>query len=133
MEIINTKVATLSNFEVMNHLQNVKEGKKRNKGQLATITYETLRYLESTPCKHQTPESIENCLKALKHYNLTKNEKLMLINTPPITPLEIQLMVEESEERLTEEQVEEILQIITEHFPHVRKIEAEVEEEVEGT
>lgn len=30
-------------------------------------------------------------------------------------------MIEESEERLTEEQVEQILQIITQHFPHVAK------------
>jgi hypothetical protein len=30
-------------------------------------------------------------------------------------------MIEESEERLTEEQVEQILQIMLQHFPHIQK------------
>lgn len=32
-------------------------------------------------------------------------------------------MIEESEERLTEEQVEQILEIMAQHFPHIQKIE----------
>lgn len=39
-------------------------------------------------------------------------------------------MIEESEERLTEEQVEQILQIIAEHFPHVAKVKNEDEEQI---
>lgn len=34
-------------------------------------------------------------------------------------------MIEESEERLTEEQVEQVLQIIAQHFPHVAKVKNE--------
>jgi hypothetical protein len=82
---------------------------------------QTLRYLENTPCSQQTPEAIQQCLKDLEAFNLNKNEKLMLINSPPIMALEIQLMIEESEERLTEEQVEQILQIMLQHFPHIQK------------
>ncbi|XP_044253808.1 DNA-directed RNA polymerase III subunit RPC9 [Tribolium madens] len=121
MEIVNANSATLSNFEVMKHLQRIKDSRKKHKGQLATITYETLRYLENTPCAQQTPESIVECLKDLEAFNLNKNEKLMLINSPPTTALEIQLMIEESEERLSEEQVEQILQIMLRHFPHIQK------------
>jgi DNA-directed RNA polymerase subunit F len=118
---VNSNSATLSNFEVMKHLQKIKDSRKKHKGQLATITYETLRYLENTPCSQQTPEAIQQCLKDLEAFNLNKNEKLMLINSPPIMALEIQLMIEESEERLTEEQVEQILQIMLQHFPHIQK------------
>ncbi|KYB25957.1 DNA-directed RNA polymerase III subunit RPC9 [Tribolium castaneum] len=121
MEIVNANSATLSNFEVMKHLQRIKDSRKKHKGQLATITYETLRYLENTPCAQQSPQSITECLKDLEPFNLNKNEKLMLINSPPTTALEIQLMIEESEERLTEEQVEQILQIVLQHFPHIQK------------
>lgn len=34
-------------------------------------------------------------------------------------------MIEESEERLTEDQVDQILQIIVQHFPHVTKVKNE--------
>ncbi|KAB0793912.1 hypothetical protein PPYR_01148 [Photinus pyralis] len=132
MEVINSNSAQLSNYEVLKHLQQLKDGRKKDKrqGQLATITYETLRYLENTPCNQQTPETITACLKALEPFNLSKNEKLMIINSPPTTALEIQLMIEESEERLTEEQVNEILKIVVLHFPHVQKVE-ENEDETE--
>ncbi|KAL1497409.1 hypothetical protein ABEB36_008386 [Hypothenemus hampei] len=128
MEIINANAATLSNFEVLKHLQKIKDSKRKHKGQLATITYETLRYLEETPCKDQTPQKIANCLKALQPFNLSKTEKLMLINTPPTTPLEIQLLVEESEEKLTEEQVQQILDILAEYFPFIVPEKIKVEE-----
>lgn len=112
MEIISENAASLSNYEVFVHLQKIKESRKKQKGQLATITYETLRYLEETSCKNQNPEDITQCLKDLEEFNLNKSEKLMLVNTPPATPLEIQLMIEESEERLSEEQVQTILSIL---------------------
>ncbi|KAL3274089.1 hypothetical protein HHI36_015506 [Cryptolaemus montrouzieri] len=121
MEIVNTSCATLSNYEVMEHLQFVRDGKNKHKGQLATITYETLRYLENTPCKEQNASAIANCLKDLEPFNLNKMEKLMLINIPPTSAVEIQLMVEESEERLSEDDVEKILGILIKHFPHVEK------------
>lgn len=78
----------------MKHLQQLKDGRRKEKrqGQLATITYETLKYLENTPCSQQTPESITNCIKELEPFNLNKNEKLMIINSPPTTALEIQLV-----------------------------------------
>ncbi|XP_050297688.1 DNA-directed RNA polymerase III subunit RPC9 [Anthonomus grandis grandis] len=128
MEVVNANLASLCNHEVMQHLQTIKDSKKKQKGQLATITYETLRYLEESPCKDETPESITKCIKALEPFNLNKNEKLMLVNTPPRTPLEIQLIIEESEERLTEDQVQQILDILAEHFPHIAKSKGAQEE-----
>lgn len=44
-------------------------------------------------------------------FNLTKNECLMMVNDPPTSALHIQLQVEDSEERLTEEQVNRIIEI----------------------
>lgn len=40
-------------------------------------------------------------------------------------------MIEESEERLTEEQVQKLLNIIVEHFPHVQKVSEENDEDNE--
>lgn len=41
-------------------------------------------------------------------------------------------MVEESEERLSEEQVDQILQIVAQHFPHIVKVKNEDMEEDES-
>lgn len=60
--------------------------------QLATITYQTIKYLEDTPCKKQTPDAISQFLRAIEPFKLTKAEKLALLNICPTTPVEIQLV-----------------------------------------
>lgn len=112
MEVVNASFAILSNFEVMEALRNIKDTKNKfGLRNLATITYETIRFLEETPCKTQTKEQIMGFLEAIKPYKLTKSECLMLLNDPPTTPLHIQLLIEDSEERLTEEEVTQLIAI----------------------
>ncbi|XP_012176577.1 DNA-directed RNA polymerase III subunit RPC9 [Bombus affinis] len=114
MEVLKDCSAYLSNYEVLNILQNIKSNKKQKmkQNQLASITYQTIRYLEETPCKRQTPEKIRGLLQALEPYKLTKCEKLTLLNMCPKTPLEIQLIIEDSEDRLTDDEVNSLLQVV---------------------
>jgi len=118
MEVIDSTSANLSNYEVLQLLQNLKDNDNRKQfGSLATIKYKTVKYLESSPCSPQSDEVIATFLKAVHKFNLTKAEKLVLLNLRPTTEVEIQLIVTESEERLTEEQIQELLQVIVETLP----------------
>ncbi|CAL1573161.1 unnamed protein product [Knipowitschia caucasica] len=125
MEVKNANAAMLSNFEIFKLLTDLKEQRKesgKNKhsiGQqnLNTIMYETLKYLSQTPCSRQSPDIVKEFLTTMMPHKLTKAEKLQILNHRPQTAVEIQLLVEESEERLSEEQIEELIQTIAEVLP----------------
>ncbi|KAM3961287.1 DNA-directed RNA polymerase III subunit RPC9 [Aphomia sociella] len=120
METIKSNAAFLCNYEVMQILQQLKDTtqkKHKREGSLATVTYETVHYLQDSDCKNQSAQSIQKFLDAMKRFKLTKTEKLMMVNTPPRTELEIQLIVQESEERLTDDEVQSIITIVNEFFP----------------
>ncbi|XP_076338517.1 RNA polymerase III subunit I isoform X3 [Tachypleus tridentatus] len=141
---LKANAALLSNYEVYTLLKDFQEEKKLSRNvkhsqNLATISYETLRYLEQTPCTHLNEEAIHKFLMEIQPYNLTKAEKLQLINHRPTALVEIQLLIEESEERLTEENMEEILAIVARVLPanetttEATPMEADEEELEAGT
>ena len=51
-----------------------------------------MKYLQDTPCIHQSPEKIDKFLVHLKEFKLTKSEKLMLLNNTPTSALDIQVV-----------------------------------------
>jgi DNA-directed RNA polymerase subunit F len=60
----------------------------------------------------QTEENIEKFITEIQKFEkLTKSEVFALVNDPPALPLHIQLIVEDSEERLTESQVDDIINL----------------------
>lgn len=131
MEVLNEKAAMLSNYEVFQLLQetenqtkggNSKKRQAKHLVNLSTICYEARKHLEKTPCKSQSPEIIEDFLKAMEPFKLTKAEKLQLLNLRPTTPVEIQLIIEDSEERLkTDQEIEELLNVIATKLPDIHE------------
>lgn len=110
MEIIDSRSTLLTNAEVYQMLFSVKEKLKPNadNGKYSTIVYETLKYFIDIPNgPHLVKETqIIKTINELKKFKLTSGELIQIINLRPTQPFEVQLLVEESEERLTEEEVE---------------------------
>ncbi|XP_033627888.1 coiled-coil-helix-coiled-coil-helix domain-containing protein 2-like [Asterias rubens] len=80
MEVVDRNAAMLSNYEVYSLLtelqsQTSSNRKKPSKTQqnLATISYETSKYLENSPCKLQNPDCIREFMKAVETFNITKS------------------------------------------------------------
>ena len=51
----------------------------------------------------------------MKPFALSSSELLMLCNHCPTSPVELHLLIEESEERIDEQQEEKILKIVRRH------------------
>ncbi|VDL71553.1 unnamed protein product [Nippostrongylus brasiliensis] len=123
MDVLNGQVTLLSNFEVLQLLNDVKkQEEKKAKGDrsklLSTVLYETTKYLKTTPAADQSVEAIEKLIRDVAPYKLTAAETMQLINLRPSTTTEIQLIVEESEERIkTEEKLEALVNIVTDCLP----------------
>merc|ERR1712189_132996 len=108
---------------------NKKEKKKRTNQRLNTVTFETINWLETQPAKVQTEENVKTFCEKLSQFcqenqdsdgqniRLSKNEVVQLINHRPTSAVEIQFLIENSEERLSEDQVESLLQLVTESLP----------------
>ena len=138
----------MTNFEVMRFLKEQKDSIKPPKGKkekgskaqkvnksLLTVTLETLSWLENSPAGVQEEHHIKEFAQQLSDLcqegsmQLSKEEVVQLINHRPGSAVEIQLLLENSEERFTEDQVEKLLQIVDECLPPLPQEEDDNEEE----
>ncbi|EDW00311.1 DNA-directed RNA polymerase III subunit RPC9 [Drosophila grimshawi] len=117
METVNATYAYITNLEVMNILQTIKSTKKKfGMRNLATVTYEALQYLEESPCKTQTCDSIKSYLRDLGAYGLMPHEMLQMVNDPPTSALHTQLLIDDNKVPLTDEENEAIIELTHKHF-----------------
>lgn len=79
MEILNGKSVFLSNYEVLQLLKERQPSfsapEMRNSYLVAS---DTIKFLEKSACKNQSPEMFRNLLQCLNKYDLTKTEKLQV-------------------------------------------------------
>lgn len=76
---------------------------------VSQISEQILAYLNKTPSTSQSHEGITAFLEAVQTFKLTRMEMLSLVNTPPSSFVEVHLLVEECEDRLTVEQQKELI------------------------
>ncbi|KAH3685947.1 hypothetical protein WICPIJ_003069 [Wickerhamomyces pijperi] len=140
----------LSNFEVYQHLKQIqkdnnwdlktnKDGKKDRKVRkafnpdLEAISRDIVSYLEKSNIQEQTEENVSNCITDLaSKFPLEKIEVLQVINSKPRSFVSLYAVVEECDQRFSEEQSQEILDIVNQYFPSEQGEEEEGEEEEEG-
>ena len=127
MEVSDVTSSLPCNAEVLQFLKENrsrlagKSSKDKGQAKAATVVLETLNYLEKTPAgklcnKLSTSSKISDFIIGLEKFKLTSSEQLQIINHCPQSQVEIQLLVEESEERLSEADVDEILDLINVHL-----------------
>lgn len=127
MQILEARSALLSNWEVYSLLQQQKDERvlhdKRTRTKtkicqnLCTIQFEICEYFStasgnSYSIAQQSQEQIESLLRHFSSIALTKAEKLQILNLRPSSLLELHLIIEECEERFSQDQMEEILRAI---------------------
>ncbi|GAA5929242.1 DNA-directed RNA polymerase III subunit RPC17 [Sporobolomyces koalae] len=95
---------------------------------LQTVTFEAIKYLEEPvhPTTRQTEQSVTRLLDQLeqepKYHQLTKAERLSLVNSAPTTLVELHVCIEDVAERFPEESEQlELIQLVRDHLdnsPH---------------
>ncbi|EIM19606.1 hypothetical protein WALSEDRAFT_61408 [Wallemia mellicola CBS 633.66] len=113
MEVLNARVGHLSNFEVFEIIK-----------ELGSSTVDNLRFTQTEAVKYlsndnlsttkQNETGITNLLQSLEQFQtLTRAEKLMIVNLSPKSVVELYVIIEELEDRLSEEDIEAILSLVS--------------------
>ncbi|GJN91238.1 hypothetical protein Rhopal_004256-T1 [Rhodotorula paludigena] len=91
---------------------------------LHTVTFEAsrprlaLQYLEHAvhPTRRQTTESVTRLLDDLDDLDLTKAERLQIVNLAPATAVELHICIEDITDRFDESEQERILALVKSHL-----------------
>ncbi|KAI9801472.1 MAG: hypothetical protein M1833_002704 [Piccolia ochrophora] len=123
MQILEVQSSHLTNHEVLQHLSSSQRGPSLKSGNLETVVKELTDYLQTSPSPLSHPTTytsttISSLLTALEPYHLTKAELLMILNIRPQSLGVLDTIIEEMEERFTNNQDEEILKIIGDVLGH---------------
>lgn len=136
----------LSNFEVLEHLKSIEKENgwsfdtqnktskpKRNRQNhlvnLEAATRDVLSYFANTPANTQSKDAIVSLMGVLNGLELEKVEKLQIVNTLPRSMVTLYAVVEECDQRFSEEQCEQMINSINDLFPLAAE-EEEVDEEM---
>ncbi|KAI0545232.1 HRDC-like protein [Xylaria curta] len=124
MRILEAQNAVLTNVEVYKFLSDqakqYQSQKRRGPGNLEMLRGEVLKYFETFPGPlSQKPlpydvASIPVLLEKLRPYNITKGECIMVVNLRPTTSAALNAVLEDMEGRFSEQQQEEIINIVVE-------------------
>ncbi|BBN09687.1 DNA-directed RNA polymerase III subunit RPC9 [Marchantia polymorpha subsp. ruderalis] len=132
MKVLESNAGLLSNLEVLELLQKRGAAKGPLGGSISPAEYKVYEFLVDTPAGTQTRAALEEFVKEVKVFKLTEAERLQSVNLRPATAVEVHLIVEDCDERLSGEQVDSLIETVDRVLPSPpEKPEAE-EEEAKG-
>ncbi|KAL0141921.1 HRDC-like protein [Mucor lusitanicus] len=114
MQIKSVRSALITNYEVLRLLEESQEAQKQVQKRDPTVEYP--EHLRTVQFEHTNARADIHFMKAISKFELTKAEKLQILNLRPKSTVEIYLLIEECEERFTEEDLEQMLSSILYHF-----------------
>ncbi|GJJ15522.1 hypothetical protein Clacol_009800 [Clathrus columnatus] len=87
---------------------------------LRTVEFEAIAHLTAPfqPTARQSAAGITKLTRSLRKYSLTKAEKLQIVNLAPVEPVQLYVIVEELEDRLSS-QMDEILGLVQDSLAEV--------------
>lgn len=149
MKILSEREAFLLDYEVLQHLNGFKEqynwsfsaeddakAKKKKRSTeagvgLESITRDVTQYLaENATAEIGSPEAFAEFMAFLNTLDLMKAEKLQIVNSLPRSMVHLYGLVEECDQRFSEETCESIIAKVDSLFPRAEAEEFEEEEEV---
>ncbi|KAJ7525340.1 hypothetical protein O6H91_17G046400 [Diphasiastrum complanatum] len=119
MKILEANAGLLSNFEVLDLLRS-RGADKGFLGAVGAVTPSECKvydYLVQSPAGTQTREKVQDFLKEAEQYSLTKAERLQASNIRPISAVEVHLIVEDCDERLSSAMVDRFVGSVEEKLP----------------
>jgi hypothetical protein len=130
MRVVNARDGVLTNLEVKELLEEQLAARLREEQALplpgarrgqsgpsawqsrqnaAIISEQVLGHLDTIACSTQTRERISTFMQAAEEFRLTRAETLAIVNMQPSSVVDIHLLVEECEERLSDDDVRRLL------------------------
>ncbi|BDA42270.1 hypothetical protein COCOBI_03-1570 [Coccomyxa sp. Obi] len=117
MKIVEQNLGPITNIEVLKVLE--RRGANREWSRKKTLPSErkAFSYLAQHHPQAPSREQLQALFDELKPFNLKRGEILQIANSRPAALVEIHLIVENCEQRLSTEQQEDLLVIVQKHLP----------------
>ncbi|KAJ0092301.1 hypothetical protein Patl1_25301 [Pistacia atlantica] len=138
MKILEGNAGALTNFEVLDFLRSRGASKDPTRVlvPVAQSEFKVYDYLVESGACNQTRESVNEFFEKCKKFKLAKAEMLNIINIRPSSLVEIDSVIEQSDTRFDEEQLQELVDLaVTLLPPHPNQtiIEEGTNENEQGT
>ncbi|KAL2630672.1 hypothetical protein R1flu_015358 [Riccia fluitans] len=117
MKVLESNAGLLSNLEVLELLRQRGAAKGPLGGSITPVEYKVYEYLIETPAGTQTREAIQEFVKEAKTFKLMEAERLQSVNLRPATAVEVHLIVEDCDERLSSEAVDALIETVERIIP----------------